>query len=75
MLYAALLDRLREGNHTDEHIELLKSQVISQDNTNKPISTKHLMYNMNEICTTVPFLQEQQQIKYHCQVLFAESSY
>jgi cell envelope opacity-associated protein A len=40
--FAELLNRLREGNHTTQDIELLNTRVINSTDSNYPFSAQHL---------------------------------
>ena len=40
--FAELLNRLREGSHTSDDIQILESRIISPDVTDYPISVQHL---------------------------------
>ena len=49
MPYAALLNRLREGNQTKEDIDLLKTRVLTRNNPNYPTDVTHLMYHNRNV--------------------------
>ena len=45
--YAQLLNRLREGHHTQEDIQLLETRVVTRDHDNYPLHAQHL-FKTNE---------------------------
>ena len=47
--YAELLNRLREGEHTKEDIELLKTRIIKPNDVNYPIDAPHLFAYREEV--------------------------
>ncbi|VDI33111.1 Hypothetical predicted protein [Mytilus galloprovincialis] len=47
--FAELLNRLREGNHTSNDIELLKTQCIEENTTNYPHDTPHVFFSNKKV--------------------------
>ena len=43
-LFAEILNRLREGKHTEEDIRILKPQLMSENDPNNPYHVPHLFY-------------------------------
>ncbi|CAC5418474.1 unnamed protein product [Mytilus coruscus] len=47
--FAELLNRLREGNHTSDDIELLKTQCIEESSKNYPHDTPHVFFSNKKV--------------------------
>ena len=40
--FAELLNRLREGHHSDDDLQLLQTRIMTQDSADYPSSAQHL---------------------------------
>ena len=48
-LFAEILNRLREGKHTEEDIRILKERLISENDANYPYEAPHLFYQNKKV--------------------------
>lgn len=47
--FAEFLNRLREGNHTMDDLNVLKGRLISTDSPDDPHSSTHLMHTSKRV--------------------------
>ena len=48
-LFAEILNRLREGKHTEEDIRILKQRLICENDPNYPHHAPHLFYQNKKV--------------------------
>ena len=48
-LFAEILNRLREGKHTEEDLRILKQRLISESDGNYPHRAPHLFYQNKKV--------------------------